>query len=141
MVNKVYSNRISEYTHENGGRVLLLFLLFLLAIYEFLHSGYNTYVVICISPLLVIAVYAMFKWKMAAFWALIFINYFLQMKDSPMPSGIPMSLWDEMLEFLLIAIALVDTRQSPHFERCTNLMLFAILIWCGFCIIELLNNY
>ena len=24
-----------------------------------------------------------FKWRMAAFWALIVINYFLQMKDTP----------------------------------------------------------
>ena len=87
---------------------MLLFLLFLLAIYEFLHSGYSTFVVICISPILIIAVYSLFRWRMAAFWALIVINYFLQMKDTPLPSGVPMSLWDEMLELLLITIALID---------------------------------
>ena len=96
MVNKVYSNRLSEYTHENGGKVLLLFLLFLLSIYELLHSGFNIFATICISPILIIAVYALFRWRMAAFWALIIVNYFLQMKDSPIPRGIPMSLWDEM---------------------------------------------
>ena len=105
MVNKVYSNRLSEYTHENGGRVILLFLLFSLAIYEFLNSGLSTFITICISPFLILAVYTIFRWRMAAFWALIVINYFLQMKDTPLPSGIPMSLWDEMLELLLIAIA------------------------------------
>lgn len=140
MVNRVYSKRISEYSHENGGRVLLLFLLFLLAIYEFLHSGYNIYAIVCISPLLIIAVYALFHWRMAAFWALIVINYFLQMKDGVMPSGVPMSLWDEMIELLLIAIAIVDARQNSHFEKCANLMLFAILIWSGFCLLQLLNN-
>ena len=140
MVNKVYSNRISEYTHENGGRVLLLFLLFLLAIYEFLHSGYSTFAIVCISPLLIIAVIVLFRWRMSAFWALIIVNYFLQMKDSPVPSGIPMSLWDEMLELLLIAIALVDARQKMQFERCGNLMLFAILIWCGLCFLQLFND-
>lgn len=140
MVNKVYSNRISEYAHENGGRVLLLLLLFLLAIYDFLHSGYSTFVIICISPILIIAVYTFFRWRMAAFWALIFVNYFLQMKDTPLPSGVPMSLWDEMLELSLIAIALIDTRKNPNFGKCANLMLFAILIWTGFCTLELLNN-
>lgn len=140
MVNKVYSNRLSEYTHENGGRVFLLFLLFSLAIYEFLQSGLSTLAIVCISPLLIISVYAIFSWRMVAFWALIIINYFLQMKDTPLPSGIPMSLWDEMLELLLIAIAIIDSRQTPHFERSMNIMLFSILIWCGLCSLQLLND-
>ena len=140
MAKKVYSNRISEYAHENGGRVILLFLLFLLTIYEFLNSGFTTFAIICLSPLLIIGIYILFSWRMSAFWALIFINYFLQMKDSPLPSGIPMSLWDEMLELVLIAIAIVDARQNPHFERCLNFMLLAIIIWLGFCTLQLLNN-
>ncbi len=140
MVNKVYSNRISEYAHENGGRVLLLFLLFLLAIYEFLHSGYNTFLIVCISPFILIAIYAFFKWRMAAFWALIFINYIVQMKDNHLPGGVPMSLWDEMLELVLIAIAIVDARVKAHFERTLNLMLFGILCWFFFCFLQLFNE-
>ncbi len=141
MVKKVYSNRISEYAHENGGRVLLLFLLFVLAIYEFLHSGYSTFAIICISPLLIISVYTLFRWRMAAFWALIVINFFVQMKDSPTHSiPIPMSLWDELLELTLITIAIIDARQKAHFERCLNIMLFAISIWFGFCILQLIND-
>ena len=141
MVNRVYSNRISEYAHENGGRVFLLFLLFLLAIYEFLHSGFSIFAIICISPVLILGVNVLFRWRLAAFWALIIINYFLQMKDSPLAyAHLPMSLWDEMLELLLIAIALLDMRQSPNFGRCVNLMLLAILIWCGFCTLEVLND-
>ena len=140
MVNKVYSNRISEYTHENGGRVILLFLLFSLAIYEFIHSGFSIFAIICICPFLIIGVNVIFRWRMAAFWALIIINYILQMKDSPLPSGIPMSLWNEMFELLLIGIAIIDARQNTNFYKCFNLMLFATLLWLGFCIIELLNN-
>ena len=141
MVNKVYSNRISEYAHENGGRVLLLFLLFLLALYELINSGFSTFIVICLSPILILAVYALFRWRMSAFWALIIINYFLQMKDGPTNSiPIPMSLWDELLELTLIAIALIDVRQNAQFERSLNLMLFAIAIWFGFCALQLLND-
>ncbi|MBQ9230490.1 MAG: O-antigen ligase family protein [Prevotella sp.] len=141
MVNKIYSNSISEYTHENGGRVILLFLLFLLAIYEFIHAGFNLFAIVCLIPALVLVVYALFRWRMTAFWALIFVNYFLQMKDSPIPSGaIPMSLWDEMLEVILLAIAIIDARQTPHFEKCANLMLFAISIWCGLCALQLFND-
>ena len=127
MVNKVYSNRISEYAHENGGRVIILFLLFLLVIYEFLHSGYETFAIICLSPLLIFAIYVSFRWRMSVFWSLIGINYFLQMKDFTLPAGIPISLWDELLELMLIVMAIVDARQKPHFERCLNLMLFGSL--------------
>ncbi len=140
MVNKVYSNRISEYAHENGGRVVILVLLFLLSIYEFLHSGFEIFAVICISPCLIFAIYALFRWRMGAFWALIVVNYFLQMKDSPIPKGIPMSLWDEMFELVLIAIAIVDARKNPHFEKCINIMLLAIFLWCSFCTLQIFNN-
>ena len=140
MANKVYSNRISEYTHENGGRVIILLLLFLLAIYEFLHSGYNTFLIICIAPFFIIAIYSSFRWKMAAFWALILINYIVQMKDNHLPGGVPMSLWDEMLELTLITIAIVDGRQKAHFDRCLNLMLFAIIFWFSFCFLQLFND-
>ena len=140
MANKVFFNRISEYAGKNGGRVLLLFLLFLLAIYEFANAGFNTFAIICLSPGLILVVYFLFRWKMATFWSLIFINYFLQLKDSPLPSSIPMSLWDEMLELTLLAIALVDLREEPRFGRSVNLMLFAIMIWCGLLTLQVLND-
>ena len=142
MVNKIYSNRFSEYTGENGGRVLLLFLLFFLACYQFAHAGFSAYAIICISPLLVLAVYLLFKYRMLAFWGLFFINYFLQMHDRiiPLPSGIPMSLWNEMIEIILLAIAIIDVKEEQHFGRCLNLMLIALILWCGFCILQVLNN-
>ncbi len=135
---RVYSNRLSEYSHENGGRVLLLFLLFLLAIYEFVTAGYSAFTIVCLSPAVVLFVYAAFRWRMFTFWVLIVVNYFLQMKDIHLP--VPMSLPNEMLQIVLLAIAIVDARQSPHFERCANFMLFALIIWCGFCTLEILND-
>ena len=75
---------------------------------------------------------------MFTFWVLIVVNYFLQMKDIHLP--VPMSLPNEMLQIVLLAIAIVDARQSPHFERCANFMLFALIIWCGFCTLEILND-
>lgn len=136
----VYSNRLSEFTHENGGRVLLLFLLFLLAIYQLVNADFPVFAIVCLSPLLILTVYVLFKWRMAAFWALIIINYIVQFKESPLPSAIPMSMWNEMIEIILLAIAIIDTRQTPHFGRCANLMLFALVIWCGFCTLQILND-
>ena len=141
MVNKDYSNRISEYAGANGGRVLLLFLLFLLAIYEFIHAGYSSFTIVCISPMLIVGVYALFKWRMAAFWALIIVNYFILQKGSIfIVPGIPVSLYDEMLELILICIAIIDVSQESRIGRSVNLMLLAILIWCALCTLELLND-
>lgn len=128
------------YSRENGGRVLLLFLLFLLAIYELTNAGFNLFAVICLSPLLILSIYGIFKWKMAIFWALIVINYFVQMKNNPLPTSIPQSIWDEMLELILISIAIIDIRNASRFDRCLNLMLFSIMIWFGLCTLQLLND-
>ena len=134
---KVYS-RLSEYSHENGGRVLLLFLLFLLALYQLTHAGFSSFVIVCLLPFLVLFVYLAFSYRMFCFWTLIIINYLIQMKDIPLP--VPMSLPNEMLQIILLAIAIVDVRQMPHFERTVNLMLLSLIVWCGFCTLEVLND-
>ena len=51
-----------------------------------------------------------------------------------------MSIYNEMLEILLIAIAIIDARQSPHFDRTINIMLLTLLCWAGFCTLEVLND-
>lgn len=126
------------YSREYGGRVLLLFLLFCLAIYELSTMGISGLAMICLLPLAVLFVYAAFKWEMFTFWILIIVNYFLQMKDIHLP--VPMSIPNEMLQLLLLGIAIIDIRKKPHFERTLNLMLLAILIWCTFCTLEILND-
>ena len=138
MVNKVYSNRISEYAHENGGRVLILFLLFCLAIYQLLTAGISSFAIICFIPIIVIAIYATLKKQMFSFWALITINYFIQLKDISLP--VPMSLPNELLELLLLGLAIIDTRKDSHFKRAGNMMLLGIIIWNLFCCIEILND-
>ena len=128
----------TSYAQENGGRVILLFLLFLLAIYQFTSAGFPAFAVVCLLPLIVLFVYFAFKWRMFTFWALIIINYFVQMKNVSLP--VPTSLPNEMLELLLLGIAIIDARQTPHFEKCANLMLYALVIWCIFCTLEVLND-
>ena len=135
---KVYSNRLIEYTHDNGGRVALLFLLFALAIYEFINAGFNAFAVICLSPLAILFCYVAFKWKMGVFYLLIILNWFIMNRNYAPP--FPRSLVDEMLELLLIAMAIIDLTDTPHFGRAWNFMLFAVMIWCGLCTIEVLND-
>lgn len=128
------------YSRENGGRVLLLFLLFLLALYQLTHAGFPSFAVICLIPCLVLAVYCAFRWRMSTFWVLFIVNYFIQMKDMAVFLSIPMSLPNEMLQIILLAIAIIDARVDPHFEKAANPMLFALTIWCIFCTLEVFNN-
>ena len=129
------------YSRENGGRVLLLFLLFLLSIYSLVNSGINGMAMYLALPFTILFVYLAFSYRMFTFWLLFLINYFVMFlgKERLWPSGIPSSLPNEILEIILIAIAIIDLRES-HFENLANLMLVGILGWCAFCIIELFND-
>jgi hypothetical protein len=51
-----------------------------------------------------------------------------------------MSLPNEMLQLLLLGIAIIDARQNPHFERCVNIMLLTLIVWCSYCTLEVLND-
>lgn len=126
------------YARDNGGRVSLLFLLFLLAIYGFITAGFPAFAVVCLIPVLVLLVFAAFHFRMFTFWALIVINYFVQWKNFP-STGLPMSLYNEMLEIILIALAIIDVKEAK-FERLGNIMLFTLMIWCGFCTLQVLND-
>lgn len=139
MVNKVYSNRISEYAHENGGRVIILFLLFLLSLYSFKNSGVNGMAMILAIPVSIIVVYLAFSYKMFSFWTLFILNYFVMFlqKEGKMP--VPASLPNELIELVLIAIAIIDLRETK-FANIANVMTMAILGWCAFCVIEVLND-
>ena len=132
------TNNYLTYTRENGGRVILLFLLFLLAIYEFITAGLQAFAIVCFLPFIILFIYAAFRWKMFTFWTFIIVNYFLSMKNVSLP--IPMSLPNELLELALLAIAIIDARENPHFERAVNVMLLALLIWSSLCFLEILND-
>lgn len=133
---------IKTYTHEHGGRVALLFLLFLLAIFIFFTSGFSSFAIVCAIPLILVCVYLAFKWPYLVFWALIVINYNLQFfaKNQWIPEFLPMSAYNELLEIMLIAIALIDIRKEHHWGRVMNMMSFAISLWLLLCALEVFNN-
>lgn len=90
-------------------------------------------------PLSIVAVYLAFSYRMFTFWMLFIINYFVMFlsKEGMMP--LPDSLPNELLELILIAIAIIDLRET-NFENLANLMTVAVSGWCGFCIIEVFND-
>ena len=128
----------TTYAKENGGRVTLLFLLFLLAMYELVTAGFPVFAIICLLPVVFIAVIACFRSGILLFWFLIVINYLIMWKEIPLGS-IPTSLPNEMIEIFLLALAIINVQESK-FQRTGNLMLITLLVWCSFCILEVLND-
>ena len=128
-----------SFAKDNGGRVSLLLLLFLLAIFELITEGFNAFAIICLIPVIILVVIGIFRYRMLTFWTLIGVNYVIQWHSLSLPSGIPMSLYNEMFEIILLALAIIDVKDAK-FERCANMMLYTLLIWCGFCTLEVLND-
>lgn len=133
---------IRTYSHEHGGRVVLLFLLFLLALYNFFVSGFTSFAIVCVIPLILVFAYITLKWSYLVFWSLIIVNYYLQFFsfNEWLPSGMPLSAYNELLEITLIAIALIDIRKDHPWGRSINLMTFAISLWTIICFLELFND-
>ncbi|WP_036876634.1 O-antigen ligase family protein [Xylanibacter oryzae] len=136
-MNKV--NIVVQYIKDNGGRAAVLFLLFLIALYELYSGGLNSFAIICTLPLIPIFVYVGIKNKMTIFWTLFVFNYFVMYLNKigymPIPSSIP----NEIFEILLIVIALIDAKDL-HISNLNNVMLLALIVWGGFCCIEIFND-
>ena len=60
------------------------------------------------------------------------------MRDFP-GTGLPVSLYNEIIEIILLIIALIVVKDFP-FNRIGNIMFGSLLLWCGFCTLEVLNN-
>ena len=133
------NHALRTYAKDNGGRVSLLLLLFLLAIYEFITAGFPAFAVICAIPLLILLVITSFRYRMFLFWALVIINYFISWRHCPLSSWLPTSVYNELIEIVLLVMVIIDVKGS-RFERLGNIYLFTLIIWCGFCTLEVLND-
>lgn len=138
-MNHIQANGITEYMKENGGRAIVLFLLFLLAIYELATSGLNSFAIICIVPIIILFFYIGFKYKMFIFWFLFVFNYFVMFLGKMGYLNIQASLPNELMELLLIFIAIVDYSEFKG-RNLNNVMLLALVTWVGFCTMEVLND-
>lgn len=133
------STAFKTYAKDHGGRVLLLFLLFLLALYEFYSIGFPAFAAVCALPILILIIVAAFQYPMLSFWTLVVVNYYIMWHGAFLPPGIPISFYNEMLEIVLISMAILNVKET-EFDRLGNIMLFCLIIWCGFCTLEILNN-
>ena len=133
------TNTIRSYTKENGGRALMLLLLFFLAVYNFITAGYPAFVAIISIPALLLLGYVFFKSKTTLFYTLFTVNFFIMFITRHFYIPLPTSMMNEILEILLIGLALVDVSKY-RFGETLNVMLLMLMVWFAFCCLEILND-
>ena len=134
-----FSNH-SDNPYAGGGRVVLLFLLFLLSLYTFASQGLIGFAAVFGAiPILGIVVAMALSNRMFTFWALFVINYLVFFLGRMGWMPLPISLPNEGLEMVLLALAVIDAG-ILRFEKLANWMGLAIQIWCAYCTLEILNN-
>ena len=50
-----------------------------------------------------------------------------------------MSMYNEMFEIVLLALVIIDAKDAK-LERIANLMLLALILWSGLCLLEVFND-
>lgn len=135
----VNSNSYKTFSPESGGRAAMLFLLFLIAMYSMYTSGIAGLAIICMLPAMVIGCYLVMKYEMLLFYLLMIVNYFLHYVARCGHLPLPMSIPNEMLELMLIAIAFIKMRDLKLYYA-FNAMGLALSIWCAFCVLEVFND-
>src|SRR5574344_1499496 len=133
------TDHIPSLKETGGGRIILLFLLFLVSIYTLITSGMVSWGVMMMMPLIIIAGIIFLKKRDYIFFLLLFTNFYVMDLNREGFIPFPPSLLNELLEILLIYMALIRHEKS-NIEIDKNLMLYALLIWFGFCCLEYLNN-
>ena len=132
-------NNKTVYSRGNGGRAILLFLLFSIAILNFLSSGYSAFVAVMCIPAIALVGYFLFSRKMAMFYTLFIVNTIIMFIERHFHLPVPVSLINELFELMLIGMVLVDHWRF-HLSRLINVMFLCAIVWVMFCCIEIFND-
>lgn len=126
-------------TRNRGGRVIVLFLLFLLALYQLSTSGIAGFAAVCLLPLLGIFLFLAIKHQNALFWFIFTMNYFVMGLQRYGYIPIPVTLVTIFPQFLLLISLLIIPRKDEGGKLGTP-MLLGIVLWTGYLILQLFNE-
>ena len=116
------------------GRVIVLFLLFLFALYLLTKSGFVAYTAICIIPAIAVFIFLALKHQNALFWYIFSINYFVMGLSRYGYIPIQVTIVTILPQVLLILALIIHPRKGKN--SLGTPMLFAILIWALYLIIQ-----
>ena len=120
------------------GRVIVLFLLFLFALYTLTTSGIVVYTAICVIPAIAIFIFLALKHQNALFWYIFSMNYFVMglVRYGYIP--IKVTVVTVLPQVLLILALIIHPKKGKN--SLGTPMLFAILIWASYLIIQVFNE-
>ncbi|SDO29079.1 O-antigen ligase like membrane protein [Prevotella communis] len=125
-------------TNHIEGKVIVLFLLFLLALYLFHSVGLTGFAAICVLPAIVLFVFLALKHQNSLFWYVFFMNYFVMGLQRYGYIPLQVTIVTVLPQVLLIIAFII------HPRKCKNTlwtpMLFAILLWTTYLIIQVFNE-
>lgn len=138
-MNNSLSQRFADFKSLQGGRVLTLFLLFLLALYEFYSMGITGFALVCIIPIAICFLIFSFQHKMAIFWFIFVMNYTIMGITRYYYIPIPVTSFTIIPQIFLLMICIWDIREHTN-SRYINIMWFAIMIWSTYIVLQLFNR-
>ena len=116
----------------------MLFLLFLLYLYQFNKMGVMGLTAICILPAVTIFVFLALKHQNALFWYVFFMNYFVMGLQRYGYIPLQVTIVTVLPQVLLIIALIIHPRKSKN--SLGTPMLFAILLWTTYLIIQVFNE-
>lgn len=125
--------------NNNGGRVLLLFLLFIIGLLTFYSKGLAGYAIICLIPAIIVTLFLASKNKMITFWVLFFLNYTIMGIGRYINIPIPVTLLIQSFEFLLLFNLIIE-KNNDHLKYLSNTLFFMLIIWIIYLFIQIFNN-
>ncbi len=131
---------LASNTMNHGGRVLILFLLFLLALYQFSSTGFTGFAAVCLIPAVIIFVFLAVKHQNALFWYIFTANYFVMglQRYGYIPPSVPITAVTVLPQLLLLMAILINPR--PGKNKMGTPMLLAILLWTAYLVLQLFNE-
>lgn len=128
----------TSYTRNHGGRVIVLFLLFLLALYQFSSTGLTGFAAVCMIPAVLIFLYLAFKHQNALFWYIFTMNYFVMGLQRYGYIPVPVTVVTVLPQLLLLIAILIFPRNGKN--NMGTPMLLGIILWTGYLVLQLFNQ-
>ena len=128
----------TTYANNIGGRVIVLFLLFLLALYLLATSGLTAFAAVCMIPAVALFVFLALKHQNALFWYIFAINYFVMGLQRYGYIPVQVTIVTVLPQLLLIMAITILPKVSKN--TLGSPMLLAILLWTFYLVTQVFNE-
>ena len=116
----------------------MLFLLFLVALYQFYSMGLTGFAAICVFPAIIIFVVLAIKHPNTLFWYIFSMNYFVMGLQRYEYIPVPVTAVTVLPQLLLIIAIIIIPRKKGN--TLATPMLLAILLWTFYLVIQVFNE-